>query len=81
MKDLDSYLNDHLAGSVSALELISHWAHLHEGKPLGVFFSNIEAEMRADQKTLRDLMDSLGIEESTCARQARGPRKRPAARD
>ena len=65
MKDLDSYLNDHLAGSVSALELISHWAHLHEGKPLGAFFSNIEAEVRADQKTLRDLMDSLGTEEST----------------
>jgi hypothetical protein len=64
MKDLDSYLNDHLAGSVSALELTSHWAHLHEGKPLGVFFSNIEAEVRVDQNTLRDLMDSLGIEES-----------------
>jgi hypothetical protein len=64
MKDLDSYLNDHLAGSVGALELTSHWAHLHEGKPLGVFFSNIEAEVRVDQKTLRDLMGSLGIEES-----------------
>jgi hypothetical protein len=64
MKDLDSYLNDHLAGSISALELISHWVQLHEGKPLGAFFSNIEAEVRADQKTLRDLMDSLGIEES-----------------
>jgi hypothetical protein len=64
MKDLDSYLNDHLAGSTSALELISHWAHLHEGKPLGTFFSNIEAEVRADQKILRDLMHFLGIEES-----------------
>jgi hypothetical protein len=64
MKDLKSYLNDHLAGSVSALELTSHWVHLHEGKALGVFFSNIEAEVRVDQNTLRDLMDSLGIEES-----------------
>jgi hypothetical protein len=63
MKDLDSYLNDHLAGSISALELISHWVQLRKGK-LGAFFSNIEAEVRADQKTLRDLMDSLGIEES-----------------
>lgn len=64
MKDLDSYLNDHLAGSVSAVELISHWAHLHQGGPLGAFFSNLEIEVRADQKTLRDLMSSLGVEES-----------------
>ncbi len=64
MKELKSYLNDHLAGSVGALELLAHWAHLHEGKPLGAFFSDIEADVRADQSRLRDLMDSLGIEES-----------------
>jgi hypothetical protein len=64
MKELDSYLNDHLAGSVSALELLEHWAHLHEGKPLGVFFSDMETEIRADQNTLRDVMHSFGIEES-----------------
>jgi hypothetical protein len=64
MKDLDSYLNDHLAGSVSALELLEHSAKMHKDKPLGAFFSDIEAEIRADQKTLRDVMDSLGIDES-----------------
>jgi hypothetical protein len=64
MKELDSYLNDHLAGSVSALELIEHWAHLHKGEPLGVFFSHMETEIRADQNTLRDVMHSFGIEES-----------------
>ncbi|HEU5237720.1 MAG TPA: hypothetical protein VFU37_11290 [Pyrinomonadaceae bacterium] len=64
MKDLDSYLNDHLAGSVSALELLAHWAHLHEGKPLGGFFSQIETDIHADQSTLRDLMRRLNIEES-----------------
>jgi hypothetical protein len=64
MKELDSYLNDHLAGSVSALELIAHWAQLHKGKPLGAFFSDIEAEIRADQNSLQDLMRSLGIDES-----------------
>ncbi len=62
MKELDSYLNDHLAGSVGALELIAHWKHLYEDKPLGAFFTGIEAEIRADQDTLRDLMRSLGIE-------------------
>jgi hypothetical protein len=64
MKELDSYLNDHLAGSVGALELVAHWAHLYEGNPLGAFFTDIEAEIRADQDTLQDLMRSLGIEES-----------------
>jgi hypothetical protein len=64
MKALESYLNDHLAGSVSALELIAHWSRLYKGKPLGAFFSDIEAEIRADQNSLRDLMGTLGIEES-----------------
>lgn len=65
MKDLDSYLNDHLAGSVSALELIEHWAHLHKGSPSGVFFSQIEIDVRADQSALRNLMHHLNVEESS----------------
>jgi len=64
VKELASYLNDHLAGSVGALELLEHWAKLHEGKPLGDFFRDIEAEIRADQEKLREVMRSLGIEES-----------------
>jgi hypothetical protein len=64
MKELDSYLNDHLAGSVSALELLARCADLHKGKPLGAFFSQIETDIRADQNTLRELMDRLGLEES-----------------
>jgi hypothetical protein len=64
MKELASYLNDHLAGSVSALELIEHWAHVHDGKPLGDFFMDMDAEIRADQDKLRELMRSLGVEES-----------------
>lgn len=68
MKKLDSYLNDHLAGSVSALDLIAHWAHLHEGTPLGVFFSQIDTEIRADQSVLRNLMRRLGVEESRLRR-------------
>jgi len=64
VKDLDSYLNDHLAGSVAALELIAHCADLYKGKPLGVFFSKMYAQIAADQNTLRDLMSRLSIEES-----------------
>jgi hypothetical protein len=64
MKELDLYLNDHLAGSVSALELLEHCAQLYKDEPLGLFFSQIHAEIRADQTKLRDVMRSLGIKES-----------------
>ncbi|PYI96891.1 MAG: hypothetical protein DME98_10295 [Verrucomicrobia bacterium] len=69
MKGLDSYLNDHLAGSVSALQMIAHWAHVQKGKPLGGFFAEIKTEIEADQDTLHDVMRSLGVQESK-ARQA-----------
>ena len=65
MKDLDSYLNDHLAGSISALELIAHWAEVHKGESLGSFFVEIGREIKADQDKLREVMRSLGVEEST----------------
>jgi hypothetical protein len=65
VKELASYLNDHLAGSVGALELLEHWAKLHEGKPLGDFFREIKAGIRADQEKLRELMRSLGVDESS----------------
>src|SRR5262245_57129399 len=64
MKELDSYLNDHLAGSVSALELIDHWVNAHKGEPLGNFFSKIEKEIKEDQDMLRDVMRTLGVQES-----------------
>ena len=64
MKDLDSYLNDHLAGSIGALELIAHCAQLYKGKRLGAFFTYLETQITADQNVLRALMTRLGIEES-----------------
>jgi len=64
MKDLDSYLNDHLAGSISALELIAHWVEVHKGEALGSFFVETEREIKADQDTLRDVMRTLSVEES-----------------
>jgi hypothetical protein len=64
MKELASYLNDHLAGSISALELIAHWAKAHKGEPLGRFFLETEREIKADQEMLRDVMRTLGVKES-----------------
>jgi len=64
VKDLDSYLNHHLAGSVGALEGIAHCAQLYKGKRLGAFFTYLETQIRANQDVLRNLMTRLGIEES-----------------
>jgi hypothetical protein len=64
MKDLDSYLNDHLAGSISALEIIDHWAEAHKGESVSSFFLEIGKQIKADQDTLRDIMRVLGVEES-----------------
>ena len=64
MKELDSYLNDHLAGSVGALELIGHWASTHKGEPLGAFFADLQGEVKADQDKLCSVMRSLRVEES-----------------
>jgi hypothetical protein len=65
MEDLASYLNDHLAGSVGALELLDRLIKTYEGKPLGQFFTELRAEIEADQEKLQQLMDKLGTEEST----------------
>ena len=64
MKELDSYLNEHLAGSIGALELIDHWVKAHKGEPLGSFFGEIEKEIKADQDALRQVMRNLAVEES-----------------
>lgn len=64
MKELDSYLNDHVAGSVGALQLLEDCADVHKHEPLGVFFSDIKAEIHADQNTLHDMMDLLEVKRS-----------------
>lgn len=65
MKELDSYLNDHLAGSVGALELIDHWSNLCDGKPLTTFLADLRKGIGTDQEMLRELMRTLGIKESS----------------
>ena len=65
MKELQSYLNDHLAGAAAALELIENLREQHEDEPLGDFFGSLKAEIEADKGVLREVMGYLGIEEST----------------
>jgi hypothetical protein len=64
MQELTSYLNDHLAGSVGALELLDRLINVYQGKPLERFFSNLRDQIDADQETLKGLIERLGEEES-----------------
>jgi hypothetical protein len=65
MEELASYLNDHLAGSVGALELLERLIKTYEGKPLGQFFTGLRSEIEADQGKLQQLIDKLDADEST----------------
>ena len=65
MENLSSYLNDHLAGSVGALELLDRLIETYQGKPLEPFFADLRDEIDADQETLKKLIAELGEEEST----------------
>jgi hypothetical protein len=65
MDDLFDYLNDHLAGSVAALELLDRLIAAYEGKPLERFFRDLRADIHEDQEQLKDLIQKLGAHEST----------------
>jgi len=64
MKDLPVYLNDHLAGSIGALEMVDHLIETHEGKPLEKFLKAFRDDIEADQRELKQIMEQLGIDES-----------------
>lgn len=64
MNDLSAYMNDHLAGSTAALEMLDHLIKRHKGKPLGDFFKQLETEIEEDVRTLQRLIDQSRGEES-----------------
>jgi hypothetical protein len=61
---LHTYLNDHLAGSVAAIELLDGQIEHHSEDRFGRFFTDLRDEIQDDQETLRDLIRKLGAEES-----------------
>ena len=65
MNNLGTYLNDHLAGSVAAIELIDHLIKEQTGLRLEKFLVDLRDEISADQETLRDLIRKLDCDEST----------------
>src|SRR6185436_6166255 len=58
---IETYLNDHLAGSEAALELLEHLEVAHAGTEIGRLAAEILADVAADRQELEALMDRLGI--------------------
>jgi hypothetical protein len=65
MEDLSDYLNDHLAGSIAALELLDRMVEACEGKPLERFLRQLREDIHQDQEKLRELIEKLSVSEST----------------
>lgn len=61
---LATYLNDHLAGSVVALELLDHLEDTHSDNSLGDFFKQLRVDITADRDELERLMEALNVSQS-----------------
>jgi hypothetical protein len=62
--ELGTYLNDHLAGSVGALDLIDYLARGSDTTDEVSFFRRLHAEITAEQTQLRELLRDVGGDES-----------------
>jgi hypothetical protein len=67
---LHTYLNDHLAGSVAAIELLDDLIEHHPEDRFGKFFSDLRDDIHADQGKLRDLIAKVGGKESALRKAA-----------
>jgi hypothetical protein len=61
---LITYLNDHLAGSVAALELLDHLIRLQSGTAAERTLAAVRTEVEEDQQTLQSLLHEVGGKES-----------------
>ena len=57
---VEIYLQDHLAGSVAALELVSRSARSNDSNELGAFLRGLHTEIGRDKAALLDVMGALG---------------------
>lgn len=60
---LGIYLNDHLAGSVGALEMVERVIEENAGNPFARKLEDLLREIRADQSVLQDLIQRIGSRE------------------
>jgi hypothetical protein len=68
-RPLTTYLNDHLAGSVVALELLDHLIGRQEGVDRALL-AGLHTEIQEDQELLRRLLHELGAKESAVRKAA-----------
>jgi hypothetical protein len=61
---LATYLNDHLAGSVAALEVLEKLQAAYEGTELEQFCAELRNDIEADRQELKRLMERLEIPQS-----------------
>ena len=59
------YLNDHLAGSEGALELLGHLEAAYAGTAIGNLLAQLHTDIEADRQELERLLERLDIAEST----------------
>jgi hypothetical protein len=63
-KDIATYLNDHLAGSAVALELLEHLEAAYVGTDVGQLAAELRADVAMDRQELEKLMSRLHVGES-----------------
>ena len=69
-KHIATYLNDHLAGSTAALELLEHLESAHDSAEVVRFAAELRADVAADRQELEALMDRLQVAQSRTRRAA-----------
>lgn len=67
---LGTYLNDHLAGSVAALELADRLTQISRGTERERVFVALKADIKEDQESLKRLLAGLGGKESKARKAA-----------
>jgi len=63
-EEIETYLKDHYAGGVGALELIEHSIETHADTPLATFFTELHRDIKLDHDQLHKLMTALGVADS-----------------
>jgi hypothetical protein len=57
---LRTYINDHLAGSAYAIDLVEFLRDNYEGQELGQFAAWLLVEIEADRDVLKELAERVG---------------------
>jgi hypothetical protein len=67
---LGIYLNDHLAGATTGVELARRSRASNQGTELGDFLAELTAGIEADRDTLEAVMETLGVQKNQVKRVA-----------